>query len=185
MIAPSGGGKDAPMKAASELLSQSKLSEMLGPSGFSSDAGIYDKLHSQPVCLALLNEFGTDIAASTARQAPAHLQKILTAYRKFYDGGTFAQPHAVVRNSRALYNPCLTILGASTPQQFYSALTGAQAEDGFLNRFVSISAPGNVQKSDTALSPFDVPTHLTDWLHQLAERPGGINPSAFLECRWT
>ena len=58
MIAPSGGGKDAPMKAASELLSQSKLSEMLGPSGFSSDAGIYDKLYSQPVCLALLNEFG-------------------------------------------------------------------------------------------------------------------------------
>lgn len=175
MIAPSGAGKEAPMKAAIELLLQSGLPEMIGPDGFQSDTSIYDKLRQQPACLAAINEFGSYLAVATARQAPAHIQKVLAALRKFYDGGTLSPPHAATRPSEVLFNPCLTILGSSTPMQFYSAITGAQTEDGTLNRFVTVTARGNPSKFDTSSCPTDVPPYIRQMMQQLADRPGGVN----------
>lgn len=179
MIGQSGSGKDAPMKATTELLMKSSLPDLIGPDGFQSETAVYDKIQQHPVCLAAVNEFGDYLAAATAKHAPSHISKVLAVLRKMYDGGTISSPHAAGRHSVCLNNPCLSILGAATPKQFYGAIGDAQAENGTLNRFIAVTAPGHVKKADTYASTSDVPVELREWLLALADRPGGVTSFRF------
>lgn len=177
IIGPTGSGKDIGIKAPCELLSKSGYVDCVG-SEFASDVAYYDRLASTPVCLAPMDEFGVLLAAATSKGAPAHLQKTMAALRKFYDGGYMAPPHAVTRRSEPLFNPCLSIVGAATPQQFYSAMTGAQIEGGTLNRFVAVKI-GPAERADPAYHVANVPQSLRDRLRELFERPGGLNKDRF------
>jgi hypothetical protein len=168
MIGPTSSGKDAPLSAAGELLRGAGLDIMLG-SEFSSEVGIYDRMHDHPVTLAPMNEFGSTLAASLSRNASPHMAKIVSALRKFYDGGVMCSPHSVSRSSEILVNPCLSILAATTPEQFFNAISGAQAEDGTLNRFLAIQTE-KVAKSRPSRALDEPPKSLCDRLRAIADR---------------
>lgn len=177
IIGPTGSGKDIGVKAPCELLSKSGYEDCVG-SEFASDVAYYDRLASNPIVLSPMDEFGVMLAAATSKGAPAHLQKTMAALRKFYDGGHMAPPHAVTRRSEPLFNPCLSIIGAATPSQFYSAMTGAQIEGGTLNRFLAIKI-GPADRAEAQYPVSAVPQALRDGLRELFDRPGGINKDRF------
>jgi hypothetical protein len=168
MIGPTSAGKDAPLAGASALLKGAGLDVMLGPE-FRSDVGIYDFLHDHPVTLATFNEFGSMLASILSRNAAAYTSNIISAFRKFYDGGVMASPHSISRPSEILANPCLTILAASTPEQFFGAISGAQAEDGTLNRFMAVATDRTSKRRPTQ-SMDDPPKHICDRLRSIADR---------------
>ena len=178
LITRSGNGKDAPMKTSKALLAAAKLSDLIGPEGFGSDVGIFDHANRAPVSLTVIDEFGDHLAATSGQRASPYVLKISSAIRTMYDGGLIKTSHALTRNSVTLYNPCLSLLCASTPGQFFDAVGQKQALDGFLNRFLLINAPGAAQRAKGG-DVEDVPINIAERLAAVANRPGGTDFARF------
>jgi hypothetical protein len=63
--------------------------------------------------------------------------------------------------------PALSILGISTPDEFFGALQGESVNNGFLNRFLTLVSQARSTDADPALDPGRVPPPLADELHRL------------------
>lgn len=179
MVAETGFGKDAPLKGLKTILKESGLAELIGPEGISSDVGLYDYAARQPVCCVTIDEFGEIFAANKSNNAAPHTLKISAAWRRLYGGGIVTTPHAATRPSVALDNPCVSLLAASTPGQFYDSIGVAELLNGFVNRFLLFSAPRAAKRHPTPGDEKRPPKALTEGLKALADRPGGSNFSRF------
>jgi hypothetical protein len=140
MCGPTGCGKDDPRKLAEYALTAAGMSERIGPGGIASGAGIEDHMTARPVCLWCLDELGKmlgAVATDKGRQADmlAVLMRLYSASTGTYRGRALAglDRSGAVREIEA---PAATILGASTPDALRTALSGSDAESGFLGRLL-------------------------------------------------
>jgi hypothetical protein len=69
--------------------------------------------------------------------------------------------------------PALSILGLSTPTEFYAALQGEDVTNGFLNRFLVISTEKRAPETTPAMVPGVVPERLKVALQELYNWGGG------------
>ncbi|CAJ0860350.1 hypothetical protein AMST5_01294 [freshwater sediment metagenome] len=179
MIAKTGAGKDTSIGAPANVLSETELSSILGPGRFQSEVYVYDTLIVKPVCIVSTDEIGSYFAAITGRNAQSHFAQILSAFRIAYGGGIIPTPGSRIHPSVLIHRPCLTLLGASTPEQFYSSIGNAQLEDGTLNRFIAVTSLESVEKRYDFDSRQPVPKELKQRLLALADRPGNQDPWRF------
>ncbi|GGC68434.1 DUF3987 domain-containing protein [Chelatococcus reniformis] len=175
----SGNGKDAPMKAVKSVLGAARLDEMIGPDGAASDVGLLDYANRQPASIMSVDEFGDFIAATTGQRAAPHTLKIMAAMRTLWDGGAIKTTHALTRGSVLLRNPCVSMICASTPGQFYDAIGSAQVLNGFLNRFLLVNAAGDAPRGADDRDIADVPPAIVDGILSIANRPGGMTAARF------
>ena len=71
------------------------------------------------------------------------------------------------RKSAVFSCPALSILGISTPEEFYGALQGESVSNGFLNRFLTLVSEARAIDTNPVLDPGTVPAALADELHRL------------------
>ena len=181
LVGPTGCGKDTPQKATDALFDAAGLGKaMVHNNTFKSDVSIYSHAYGHPVSVAIVDEFGDIVKATNARNAPSSSLGVMTTLRIFWDGKTVSAPKALSRPPMTLREPCLSLLCASTEEQFYSSVGNAEVLNGFLNRFL-IAYAGKAPRSRPSGRVGDVPKELAQRLRQIADLPGGDRPWRYRE----
>lgn len=141
-VAPSGSGKDHPQQCVDILLRASGNDSLMGGDPVSS-AGLLKSLkNGNGRRLVQIDEFGRVLKTLTNPRAAAHQSSITTVMMKLfskagttYYGSEYADPNGD-RGRDDIEQPCLCVHGATVPTHLYEAMTGSDAIDGFLSRWL-------------------------------------------------
>lgn len=121
-----------------------------GPAEISSAPALIKHLANTSRCfVSVVGEYGIVLQQMTNPRAPAHLvllkRTLLDLYNK---SGRNNVVHPTIysdreKNTAAIKSPALTLLGESTPGQFYEALDASMIASGLLPRFTIIEYRGD------------------------------------------
>lgn len=134
-LAHSGFGKETPQRALDEILMHSGL---LGSATYKSGSSIVMGLPEQPQRLDIIDECAMLLKAMAAREDyKADIVDVLSSlYSKsstFFHGYTSKGDG---KNFGACWNPCVNLLGSTTPQGFKGSVNKDMAAKGLLPRFL-------------------------------------------------
>lgn len=152
MVAKSTEGKEHPQACVESLLAASDLPQLIGGSGYTSSGAVYSSLLKSPVHLATIDELGKLLKLSRTKgnaHSEASIDKLVEAFGRL-DGVMRPPSYSTMTMSktqvdataveRVVHNPAITMLGATTPATFYSALTSDLVRDGFLGRCIVVQS---------------------------------------------
>lgn len=141
--APTGGGKNHPMRCVRTALHDANMSELIGPSDYTSDSAILTHLIDRPVSVSLMDEFGSlwkRINSHRAGTFEAAITKTLREqWGQSFDLMLTKQYAQAGMGAREIWWPALSILGMTTPDEFFGALSAADLENGMVNRLLVLS----------------------------------------------
>jgi Bifunctional DNA primase/polymerase, N-terminal/Protein of unknown function (DUF3987) len=166
-IGGTGAGKQHILDSAMRLLRAAKAGDHIGPSKFFSGTAVIDLLEYKPLCLCPQDEIGVFLKAVTNRRASSHEAAVSQTLRSAW-GTSFADlntPAWATKRMSLISCPAVSILGVSTPDEFYSALQGDSVKNGLVNRFLVLQS--NVQARDTNPTITGVPGGLQEALSAL------------------
>jgi len=134
-LASSGFGKETPQRALDEVLMGSGL---LGSSTYKSGSSIIMGLPEQPMRLDIIDECSMILKAMAAREDYKSdmvdvLSMLYSRSSSYFHGFTSKGDG---KNFGACWNPCVNILGSTTPAGFRSSVTKDMAAKGLLPRFM-------------------------------------------------
>lgn len=178
-LAPTGKGKETPLKACMRVLSAAGMKRHLGPDQWMSMSALVQMVTKQPLALCSQDEFGGFMQRVFNRKASTHERAIPQILRSLWgvNFGPWSTPQWANGTMHVVDAPCLTIFGASTHEQFYSAMEGAAIADGTLNRFLVIEGRRNPNSNDEPANVNLVPKEIVDGLKWLFARSGDIAAS--------
>lgn len=166
LLARTGSGKEGIASGINSLAAALRptvplVDRFMGPAVFASGQGLLRVLGERPCFVSVLGEVGytlqelSDPRANTGQRALRRV--LLDLYNK--SGFTqVLQPSVYsddTRNTKMVQAPCVTLIGESTQETFYSGLTNQQIEDGLLPRFTIIEYNG--ERPDRNRSAFQPP----------------------------
>lgn len=182
-IGESGSGKEYAKTAIEKLLTSCELTHLIGPSGYTSNAGVLSCLLHQPNHVAVIDEFHRLLELASLKNN-GNLKSMLT-----YLMTAWGQLHSVVRpvsystlglsskdaqtaKERTVYNPAITTVALAIPD-FWEKVGSAAVRDGFLNRFLIVESEIGRQVSNfSAKTP--VPQSVIDWAKSVRSRYSGV-----------
>lgn len=145
-LAESGFGKEHGRSQVKRLLmnSQGLFDDYSGPARVMSASALREVLEKHSSVNCQIDEFGGFIREITDRKAGSHQRAISTDLRDYYSASSTFFEGAAYRGTppKRIYNPNLNIHGTSTPEQFWTALSSASAEDGLLPRLILFHVKG-------------------------------------------
>ncbi|RWX22597.1 DUF3987 domain-containing protein [Rhizobium leguminosarum] len=157
-LAESGFGKEHARSQIKRLLmsDQGVFANLSGPARIMSASALREVLEANQSVNCQIDEFGGFVRDITDRKAGSHQRAISTDLRDYYSASSTFFEGAAYRGSppKRIYNPNLCIHGTSTPEQFWSALSSASAEDGLLPRLILFHVTG--KKPPTVVPQRDV-----------------------------
>jgi hypothetical protein len=174
-LADTGGGKQHPLDCISALLTAAKLEQHIGPAEFISMPAVINRLLESPLCVCPQDEFGAFLKRALAKKASGFENAISKILRSAW-GVSFQPmrtPEWAGRKMATINAPALSLYGVSTPDEFYKALGGDDVSNGFLNRFIVLSAKTTPRKQTATLGA--VPELIVNGL--LALYPGPVTAS--------
>ena len=133
MVAPTGFGKNRPLISPG-IISRSFGAigqKMIGPTNVTGDSAIERALRISPCLLMPIDEFGQILQGANSRNAAPWTQTIRRALLELHSSsGPYDRWKAKLTadakgETRSIEQPTLSILGASTPEEFYDGLTTA------------------------------------------------------------
>ena len=173
-LAGSGFGKDHARSQIKRLFMPEVSREVFdgygGPARIMSASALRESLEKHNSIICQIDEFGGFIRNITDRRAGGHQQAISADLRDYYSASATYFEGAAYRGAPAkkIYNPVLCLHGTSTPEQFWSALSSADAEDGLLPRFILFHVTEKPPKSKPQREVVDVPTFILERMALLA-----------------
>lgn len=141
--APTGVGKDHPMNCVAVALHDSGMSTLVGPPDYTADSAVMRHLLDQPLSVSVMDEFGSFWKRISSRRAGNWETAITRAFREAW-GRSFAlmrtkQYAGAGANSADVWWPALSIIGMTTPGEFFNALSSADVENGMANRLLVLA----------------------------------------------
>lgn len=145
-VAGTGAGKDHPRKMNKVILQRAGMFDFIGGEEIASGQGL---LSSMTVCgnrLFQLDEYGLMLQAISNPKAGAHLVAIASNFMKLYSSAgsiiSGAERADQKNHKRAdIEYPCVNMLGTTTPQELFPAMSSAQVVNGYANRMLFWFAP--------------------------------------------
>lgn len=176
LIADTANGKNTPLQAVKNILTQAGLPELIGPAGASSDVALYEFARMKPAHCQVIDELGDVLSALTSRNASPFQMKVMKALRELWTGGIVTVPGSLIRiNETPLVHPCMSIIAGTTPGQFYDGISAKHQGDGTLNRMLAINV-GNIGEFAKAPKSWrDFPAELLDRVVEVANLPNALN----------
>ena len=187
-IGKSASGKEHGKWAVEKLLEACELAHLIGPSSYTSNAGVLSALHDQPAHLTVIDEFGKALENASVKNN-ARDRSMLTALMEVWgraDGVLRPQGYSTFGMSardaasfkeRTVRNPALSLLAMTTPESFFESIGSAAARDGFLNRFLIVESEigRQVGQHRAELAP---PESVRTWAAQMRRQTDGalVNP---------
>lgn len=163
-------GKDRPLSAAEQILSAAGLGSVATSGKFKSDTAIELLLSDSPAALAIIDEIGAHLFAKMKNfRASSHETAIGSALRELWSREFVPYNTSARAGMKAtkIESPALTILGASTKDEFYTSLAGANIDNGFANRFLVIPAAPRAKGRSPEKDPARVPAHIVSQLQTI------------------
>lgn len=150
LVAKSTEGKEHPQACVEKCLNDAGLIQLIGGSGYTSSGAVYSALLKNPCHVATIDEMGKLLKMSRANgqaNTEAAIDKLIEAYGRV-DGVLRPPTYSTMTLSKAqassveriIYNPAITLLGATTPGTFYENLTDDLIKDGFLGRCIVVES---------------------------------------------
>ena len=173
-LAPTGTGKDHPLQCISRIMTAAKLGQHLGPSEFISMPAVIKFLMRKPLSVCPMDEFGGFMKRINSRRASGFEMAISKIIRTMWSSSfsPYPTPEWAGRDSEMIFSPAMSLYGASTPEQFYSAMEGAALEDGTLNRFLLMNGRERPAECDPEFDAAQVPDVIADRLRMIYLRSG-------------
>lgn len=140
------GGMDALLSAIRPQIPAADL--FIGPGTFASGQALVRVLDKTPCFVSVLGEIGLTLQQVCDKNAGAHLLQLRRALLDVYAKSgwhKWLRPSVYSdqeKNTQSVRAPNITILGESTPQNFYGALDGHHISEGLVPRFMVIEYNG-------------------------------------------
>lgn len=153
LLARTGMGKEGAAGGIDALVTSVRSSvpmaeEFLGPGTFASGQALTRVLDKNPCFVSVLGEFGLTlqkICAPNASGPDLMLRKVLldifakSGFNKWLRPSAYSDQE---KNTQTVRAPNVTILGESTPENFYGALEASHISEGLVPRFLVIEHTG-------------------------------------------
>gem|GEM_PF-1566523 len=175
-LAPTGRGKDHPLKSIKRVFDGAGLGNLSGAPDFFSMSAIYGHLMESPLSVCAMDEFGDFMRKVTSKKSSSQETQIGKTLRMLWSASfdTIGTPARAQDKSKDIVWPCLSIYGVSTPHQFYSALKEAALESGTLNRFLAIDGRKGVRQREPEITSDQVPQEIIEGLKRIYNNPGEV-----------
>lgn len=178
-LAESGYGKEHARSQIKRILMSDHgiFDGFSGPARIMSASALREVLEQNSSVNCQIDEFGGFVREITDRKAGTHQRAISTDLRDYYSASSTFFEGAAYRGTppKRIYNPNLCIHGTSTPDQFWTALSSASAEDGLLPRLILFHVTGD--KPSLRVTDRDV-RHVPHMLMERMAEVAGINVAA-------
>lgn len=134
-VAESGEGKDAPLKAGKELFIEAGLLHLIGLEQYRGDKSIIKRFESQRERMDVVDEASKFLRGSRSNNVfisaiPETLTEVWNSGTKLFLGMSTASEGT----SGATFNPCLSLLTATTPNSFSETFSSSLLMQGFGGR---------------------------------------------------
>jgi hypothetical protein len=186
-VGRSGSGKEHARTVLEKVLSAAQLAHLIGPTSYTSDSAVFDKLLESPSHIAIIDEIGSMLGNSKA-QGNFHRRQSLDALVSAWGllHGTL-RPQAYANSSataskrkemakRVVHRPAISLLGMSTPRTLYANLNEQAIEGGFLNRLIIVESMIGPQLRGVA-EQSEPPGSVVGWCHAARDAVGTGNLS--------
>jgi len=178
-VAHSGAGKERLLSAVKQTAKAAGLFDVLiGVEEMASDAGLTNCVIRQPNQICLLDEISFLFSSTNNRNAGVHVVNIVSTLLKLYSSSRTVfkgKSYADSEKIKTVDQPCVCVMGASTPAGLFSALSTKDVTNGLLSRFTLFSA-GDHDPIGSMPVEMDPPEEVIDWLRAWNERPLNPNP---------
>ena len=181
-IGKTGCGKEHANTVIEDVLRAADKKELRGPNGYTSATGVLSALLAKPAHLAVIDEFGAMLQSAGAR-GNQHKKDALTMMMEAFGRQTktirnlsYATIGMTESQKKSMEvevdHPSLSVIGMTTPETFYDALSGKDIASGFLNRFVIVESKRRRGLSRKP-SRIDPPASVIAWVKACSEASGG------------
>jgi hypothetical protein len=186
MLAETGEGKDAALKAPSRFLHSANLGLMAQPGKTFTVSGFEQCLiDSQGACVATCDEVGESLLKKVlSKKAMSFETAIKTFLMELSGREDHNPPFALTKRAangvdgknivHSIPGASFTLFGASTPAAFYEALSYGNVGDGSLNRFIVINADPSPDYENIVDRIIPVPQAISDALEGIAGTSFGV-----------
>lgn len=169
---PSGIGKNYIQVGIERLLLKAGLSRRISGDFYTHQSAIYSALKQAPVHICISDEFGENFFEAR-KNNNSNKMTVFKALKKVYSGCDHlfkAETYASKiddASRQPILNPALTLLGLTTPMQFFSEIKASHIEGGLMNRFVVVSVDRDDLKKPFNRSD-EPPLELVEFFKNLA-----------------
>lgn len=168
---PSGVGKNYIQVGAERILLRAGLDHMIAGDFYTHQSALYSMLRRAPAHLCISDEFGENFYEAR-KNNNSNKMTVFKALKKVYSGADHifkAESYATLAKDNGddrapIFNPSVTMVGLTTPLQFYSEIKTSHIEGGLMNRLVIINADSADVKPRTNQSD-EPPDYIIDWLN--------------------
>ena len=177
LLARTGSGKEGALAGIESLLFATRnqvpmIEQFLGPAAFASGQALVKVLNERPCFVSVLGEFGLTLQQLSDRKANSAsimLRKVLldlyakSGWSRMLRSSVYSDTD---KNTKVIQAPNVTILGESTPENFFDGLEMAHIAEGLIPRFSIIEYKGG-RPPRNKYAGFAPPTDLVNRFIQL------------------
>lgn len=168
-IAGPGFGKDHPRRAIEMLGHSAGMSHLIGPNDVTSDSAIEKVVRRRPCFVMPFDEVGVLFQSMGGKNAASWARSIRKSLLELYSKSTAVWTGKEKADEKQdssgdpVWFPTVSMLGMSTPTEFYAGITESNFGDGFMARLTIIGAD-NQPKRQNGKSLLKTPTLLVESL---------------------
>lgn len=183
-VGKSASGKEHSKTVIEKILEHAQLDELIGPSGYTSGAGLLSSLLQQPAHVSIMDELGRQLETSSS-SVNSHKAEAQTLIMEVFgrQSGTVRpngystmslnkkQQEDAKNEDRSVKHPSLTIMSMTTPETLYKSLSSRYVSDGFLGRFLIVETDVGRQVG-RIVNWIDPSSKLLEWCQKCANATG-------------
>ncbi len=167
-LAPSGYGKNHPLNQIKRVMEAAGMRHHIGPDQFMSMPAAINFMMRSPLALCPMDEFGSFLKRINNKRASGFEAALSGTLRQAWDAFKLVvTPEWAGRAAERIVAPALSVYGASNPEEFYSALEGADVTNGVLNRFLIFDANDKPEEREPKLQARAVPPEIINGLRAI------------------
>lgn len=147
---PSGVGKNYIKVGIERALIKAGLNSLVAGDFYTHQAAVYSELRAKPCHICISDEFGENFLEARKNNNSNKLT-VFKSFKKAYSDAdhiykseSYSKMSGKEIDTTPIVCPSLTLLGLTTPLQFYSEIKTSHIESGLINRFIVV----NVNKTD-------------------------------------
>ena len=179
-IAKSTTGKEHGRTVINAILNASGTGDLMSGSGYTSPGAVYSELKERPNHIAVIDEFGKYLEATQAtgnfqlKEAVTVLVEAFGVLHSSLRPKSYSEMSGQAREKVVIDRPAITLLGLTTPNQFYDALGSGDVETGVLGRLLVIESKAPRRKRQKIRVDVTPPGRVIAWVKE-ARDDGGMH----------